>query len=137
MKKTTDKKKQCWLCGKSKKLLKTECCGMWICDDEANYEMFSCSKNSCSRNHRRYTLCAFHYNEWHSWDWQDCKVCKDDFDTETYVYYGTNEYNFEKLKNVPKFKPVNCFECWSIINLWEDGHMKDENWYTCLSCYYN
>jgi hypothetical protein len=29
------------LCGKTKKLTKTECCGQWICDDEDKYVLFS------------------------------------------------------------------------------------------------
>ena len=28
---------KCGLCGKSGKLIKTECCGQWICDDEDKY----------------------------------------------------------------------------------------------------
>ena len=31
----------CGLCGKTKKLTKTECCGNWICDDEHKYVVFS------------------------------------------------------------------------------------------------
>lgn len=52
---------RCGLCGKTKNLTKTECCGSWICDDEHEYVMFSSDRNSCSRNHRRYTLCGYHH----------------------------------------------------------------------------
>lgn len=33
--------KQCGLCGSTKNLTKTECCGNWICDDEDEYVLFS------------------------------------------------------------------------------------------------
>ncbi len=46
---------RCGLCGKTKNLTKTECCGQWICDDEHKYVLFSYAQNSCFRNHHRYT----------------------------------------------------------------------------------
>jgi hypothetical protein len=58
-------KPKCGLCGKTRKLTKTECCGQWICDDEGKYVIFSYARNSCSRNHRRFTLCGYHYTEEH------------------------------------------------------------------------
>src|SRR5512136_2648141 len=54
---------RCGLCGKTKKLTKTECCNQWICDDEDKYVLFSYATNSCLRNHRRYTLCGYHHFE--------------------------------------------------------------------------
>ncbi len=39
---------RCGLCGKTKKLTKTECCDQWICDDEDKYVIFSYARNSCS-----------------------------------------------------------------------------------------
>ena len=51
---------RCGLCGKTKNLTKMECCGNWICDDEHKYVMFSYARNSCHRNHLRYTLCGYH-----------------------------------------------------------------------------
>ena len=54
----------CGLCGKQGgPLAKTECCGQTICDDYGNYVAFSYSRDSCRRNHDRYTLCMFHKNE--------------------------------------------------------------------------
>jgi hypothetical protein len=44
-----DGKPRCGLCGKTKKLTKTECCGEWICDDEDKYVLFSYARNSCYR----------------------------------------------------------------------------------------
>ena len=42
-------KPRCGLCGKTKNLTKTECCGNWICDDEHKYVMLSYARNSCYR----------------------------------------------------------------------------------------
>ena len=112
----------CGLCGKNKKLIKTDCCNNWICNDEGKYVIFSYARNSCSRNHRRFTLCGYHAVEDHKGDWQTCKKCFNSFDTEDYVWYGTNEYNFEKLPNPPKFKPTYCNSCHSIIKRSEEGY---------------
>ena len=87
----TEAKPKCGLCGKTTNLIKTECCDNWICDDAHKYLMFSYAKNSCYRNHDRYTLCAFHYHEGHSGDWKDCPECKEEIDPEMYAYYGTND----------------------------------------------
>jgi len=125
---------KCGLCGKTINLTKTECCGQWICDDEHNYALFSYARNSCSRNHRRYTLCGHHYEEEHSGSWQTCKKCQEDFETEMYVYYGTNEYNFVKLENPPKYKPSRCAKCKKIISLSEDGYSMKGGKYFCMEC---
>ena len=50
--KTQPQKARCGLCGKKSKLIKTECCGNWICDDEHKYVLFSYANSSCDRNHR-------------------------------------------------------------------------------------
>jgi hypothetical protein len=122
IKSATDGRPRCGLCGKTAKLTKTECCDQWICDDENKYVLFSYARNSCLRNHRRYTLCGFHYTEGHPGHWQDCQECRDDIETEMYVYYGTNEYNFEKLRNIPKYEPTRCSKCNSIIVLSGGGY---------------
>lgn len=104
-------KPRCGLCGSSKKeLTKTPCCNNWICNDALTYIPFSYARNSCYRNHDRYTLCSNHFTESHQGSWQDCKKCKDNFDTPNYVYYGTNEYNFEVLKN-PEKVSIRCANC--------------------------
>jgi hypothetical protein len=112
------------LCGKTGKLTRTECCGQWICDDEDCYVLFSYARNSCYRNHSRHTLCAYHYNEGHSGDWKTCPKCRQDFqqEMEMYVYYGTNEYNFERLPNPPKYQPTHCSRCGATIVLSEGGY---------------
>lgn len=125
---------KCGLCGKSERLTKTECCNQWICDDEDEYILFSYARNSCHRNHSRYTLCSYHYNEGHEGDWRECEECEEGFETEMYVWYGTNEYNFLKLKEVPKYKPTRCVQCKRIIKLAEDGYVMAGGKYSCIRC---
>ncbi len=126
--------KQCGLCGKSRKLTRTECCGQWICDDQDKYVMFSYARNSCHRNHDRFTLCGFHHAEEHEGDWQSCPVCKKGFETEIYVYYGTNDYNFEKLPNPPSFEPTHCSKCNVVIRLGKGGYSVLSGKYLCMNC---
>lgn len=125
---------RCGLCGSTKKLTKTECCGQWICDDEDKYVPFSYARNSCHRNHRRYTLCGFHYAEGHEGNWKDCYECRQSFETEIYVFYGTNEYNFEKLENPPAYLPTRCSECGEIISLGYDCYSQKGDQYFCEKC---
>lgn len=126
---------RCGLCGKRKNLTKTLCCDQWICDDEHTYVMFSYARNSCHRNHDRYTLCSFHFHEGHKGDWRKCKKCRNNFETEIYVYFGTNEYNFVKLENPPAFEPTRCKSCSRVINLGRDGYTIDGGNYFCTKCY--
>jgi hypothetical protein len=126
---------RCGLCGATKNLTKTECCGQWICDDEENYVLFSYADNSCSRNHRRYTLCASHFAEGHADHWKDCKECRKGIELEMYGYYGTNEYNFEVLKNPPKYKPTKCSRCGAVIRLGDGGYSTSaKDGYLCFGC---
>jgi len=125
---------KCGLCGKTDKLTKTECCGNWICDDEDQYVLFSYARNSCYRNHRRYTLCGYHHAEGHDGDWKTCQECRESFETEMYVYCGTNEYNFEKLENPPDYEPTKCSKCGSIIRLAEDVYIMTSSGYLCEKC---
>ena len=125
---------RCGLCGSTKNLTKTECCGNWICDDESDYAIFSYARNSCYRNHRRYTLCGAHHAEGHAGLWQDCEQCRDMFETEDYVYYGTNEYNFEVLKNPPTFEPTRCHQCNAVIDRSLGGYSQSSKGFTCFDC---
>jgi len=127
-------KPKCGLCGKGKNLTKTPCCDQWICDDEHKYVLFSYAENSCSRNHRRYTLCGFHHNEGHSGKWQDCKACTEGFEPEMVVYYGTNEHNFEKLQNPPEYEPSHCSICSGIIKLGTDVYTMKGDQLWCTKC---
>jgi len=126
--------KKCGLCGKKRQLIKTECCNEWICDDESKYVMFSYARNSCHRNHDRYTLCGHHFTEEHNGNWKTCKKCKKEFDAEMYVWYGTNEYNFSKLENPPTYEPTKCSSCNKIIKLTEGGYTVTVNGCYCFGC---
>lgn len=125
---------RCALCGKTGQLTRTNCCGNWICDDEGDYVPFSYARNSCYRNHRRYTLCGYHHAEEHAGSWKDCPACRSDIETELYVHYGTNEYNFEKLESPPAFEPTRCASCGAVINLGEDGYSTRGSEYSCEVC---
>lgn len=127
--------RRCGLCGKNRRLMKTDCCDRWICDDEDSYVLFSFARNSCARNHRRFTLCAHHASEGHAGDWQTCAACRTAFETEMYVYYGTNEYNFTKLENPPAYEPTRCMTCQQIIRLGEGGYTRSSKGYSCSPCY--
>jgi hypothetical protein len=127
-------KPRCGLCGKTRNLTRTECCGQWICDDEDTYQLFSYARNSCSRNHRRYTLCGYHHTEGHAGRWQDCPKCRDSIEPEMYVYYGTNEYNFEVLKNPPSYEPTHCTQCGVVIVLSEGGYSDSAEGTFCMRC---
>ncbi len=125
---------RCGLCGNTEKLTKTECCGNWICDDEGQYELFSYARNSCYRNHRRFTLCGHHHDEEHSGNWKDCPQCKKDANAEMYAHFGTNEYNFEKLENPPDYEPTRCTTCNVVIPLSEGGYSMTGGEYFCGKC---
>lgn len=125
---------RCGLCGKTSRLRKTACCGNWICDDEGDYVLFSYARNSCSRNHARFTLCGSHRAERHKGEWVECAACRASFQTEMYVYYGTNEYNFVKLENLPAFEPTLCSRCGVRINLGEDGYSRLGESFWCEAC---
>ncbi len=127
-------KPRCGLCGKTTKLTRTMCCGQWICDDADNYVLFSYARNSCYRNHDRYTLCGYHHAEGHAGHWKDCKKCRADIETEMYVYYGTNEFNFEKLENPPKYEPTKCSKCGNVIILSKEGYSVLGQDYFCETC---
>ncbi len=133
-KKAISNRPRCGLCGKTTHLTKTECCGTWICDDEQNYVMFSYAQNSCSRNHRRYTLCGHHHCEGHDGDWKECPKCREAFETEMYVWYGTNEHNFEKLPNPPEYEPTLCADCGKAIRLGTEGYSMQGDNYWCERC---
>ena len=125
----------CGLCGKIKKLReKTDCCGNWVCGSENDYVLFSYSRDICSRNHRRFTLCGSHHAEEHKGDWKTCKKCRDDFEPEMYVWYGTNEYNFERLPNPPAFEPTYCAKCKEKISLSDGGYSNLCGVYRCDNC---
>lgn len=125
---------RCGLCGKTRALTRTECCGQWICDDEHKYVIFSYARNSCHRNHRRMTLCGYHHAESHARSWDECSLCRRSFETEMYVWYGTNEYNFQKLENLPSYEPTKCSTCGAVIVLSVGGYSVLGSEYSCENC---
>jgi DNA-directed RNA polymerase subunit RPC12/RpoP len=54
--------------------------------------------------------------------------------TEDYVWYGTNEYNFEKLPDPPAYKPTKCADCAKDIVLSEDEYSNLGKDYFCSDC---
>lgn len=100
--------KACGLCGKTKKLTRTECCDRLICDDEDQYVLMSYATNSCYRNHHRYTICHDHYSAGHPGKWQDCHPCSH-VEEVLYIWRATNNYNYEKL-DIPKVL-IKCCNC--------------------------
>lgn len=128
-------KKRCGLCGKAQKLTRTPCCDQWICDDEDQYEIFSYARNSCFRNHSRYTLCGTHFHSDHRGDWQNCIKCKEEMETEMYVYSGTNHYNFEFLKELPAFQRTPCSQCQRLMDLAREGSTHNpDGTILCIEC---
>ena len=127
-------KPRCGLCGKAKNLMRTHCCGNWICNDHNKYVLFSYARNSCARNHDRYTLCSFHRQNNHRGHWKNCKACRNSFPTEMYVWYGTNEYNFDVLANPPPYEPTRCDRCQKVIKLGTDGHSVGPDGTLCERC---
>ena len=66
--------------------------------------------------------------------WQDCASCRGAFETEIYVYYGTNDYNFTKLENPPAYKPTKCAKCGTVIMLGDGGYSSQGGRYWCTEC---
>lgn len=127
----------CGLCGKTKNpRYNTECCGNLVCGNENDYVIFSYSRDICIRNHRRFSLCGYHHTEGHKGDWKICKKCRTSFEheLEMYVWYGTNEYNFEKFPNPPAFKPTLCAKCGKRIILADGGYSSLCGVYRCDNC---
>ncbi len=125
----------CGLCRKTAPLTRTACCGQWICDDAHAYVLFSFARNSCSHNHARFTLCGYHHAEGHPGTWQTCQMCRASFETEMYVWYGTNVYNFERLPHPPAYQPTRCGACDTVIRLGEDSYRRAPNGkYYCVMC---
>jgi hypothetical protein len=50
------------------------------------------------------------------------------------VWYGTNEYNFEKLPDPPAYEPTECSQCATVIVLSEDEYSKLGKDYFCSDC---
>jgi len=125
---------RCGLCGSTRKLTRTECCNNLICDDEDQYILFSYAANSCYRNHDRYTLCASHMREGHKGQWQSCTKCREFCAAEMVCWYGTNEFNFEKMPDPPSFTPTHCAQCNAVIHPATEIVLINQMGYNCIRC---
>ena len=55
---------------------------------------------------------------------------------QSHIYFGTNEYNFEKLLNPPAYEPTHCGGCGRVIVLSEDAHSRNpDGSYDCDGCW--
>jgi hypothetical protein len=128
----------CGLCGKTKNLTTTDCCGRAICDDVGAYKPFTYSNVSCFRNHSRYTMCAYHYKESHgSGKWQDCQKCSDGTRrVEDLVHKGTSSFNFleDKWETASMFEPTKCVGCKRAVKLGPEGHGMVPDGVKCMNC---
>ena len=84
-------------------------------------------RESCRRNHDRYSLCANHLNEKHTGPLRTCRPCRDvrPF-VEDYVWRYTNVYNFlpDRLEHPPAFAPMHCRECGVVVYVNCDSHTR-------------
>jgi hypothetical protein len=126
---------RCELCGKpAQRIGLTECCGRRVCY-KLKYGVFV-SKQSCLERHARLTLCAAHHAEGHAGEWRTCVKCRESFETEMYVYYGTNKYNFEKLQDPPAYELTLCVGCGRVIVLSKDAYtLEPSGSYRCGDCW--
>jgi len=76
-----------------------------------------------------------HFVEEHRGSWQDCKKCRRLIEPELYAYFGTNDYNFEKLANPPAYEPTHCTGCNKVIKLASDSYTLAKGGTYCISCY--
>lgn len=97
--------------------------------EELKQAKYQYSKDSYREFYR-----AIEDTEEHSGHWKDCQECRNSFETEMYIWYGTNEYNFEKLENPPKYEPTKCARCGIVIRLGEDGYSTFGRNYFCEAC---
>ena len=147
---------ECGLCGSRKgPFTRTECCNKLICDDEDSYVLLSYSRMHCSRNHRRYSQCTYHFNEKHKGRWQDCTTCRQDDHLGATLPDGSVNYDWAlRVGNHPsrpfrfnfeedcfKFdwdkdvKYPSCGLCGKDIDTWMDGHCYSLiGGMTCTSC---
>jgi len=99
--------------------------------------MFTYSNVSCTRNHRRYTVCGYHHTEGHEGHWQNCEKCRSSFRSrEDLAGKGTSSFNFreDKWEDAPTFEPTKCTKCSRIIKLGSEAHSMVQGGYQCAKC---
>jgi hypothetical protein len=127
---------KCELCGRRRLLIPTECCKRLVCGIAGPDGREKLTIGGCYRKHQRYSLCTHHFAEGHAGEWQTCAECRGDFGTEIYVWYGTNEHNFEKLENPPAFEPTLCAGCGKRIKLGTDAYQRSpDGSHRCDECW--
>lgn len=99
----SSKKRACGICGATRKLMKSECCDNWICNDEHKY------KESCKRSHQKYSICGYHYFEKHPGKWQDCDKCKED---KVEDEFPIKESFYEKPPPKVRYNILNTSALW-------------------------
>lgn len=123
-----EKNKSCGLCGnRMPPFTLTTCCNRVVCDDQSDYQLMSYARNSCSRNHWRYSLCSFHHTEGHgSSDWKTCQECKSSFEEYEWFKMGSNPPEAPACVNFPddvltsETRPAlpRCSQCQKEINFY-------------------
>jgi hypothetical protein len=124
--------KQCGICGSTtERLMRTGCCGNWVCDNEHKYEMMSYSRAFCGRSHARYTICGSHTGSGHHCDKPncpcpridpgDCRACNDCFNDTRGEWFGTNGYNFTPSR-CPAKGALHTDECSTCKRRVHTGH---------------
>ena len=131
----------CGLCGKQGSLKLPRCCNRPVCDDEATYQLISHARNSCARDHSKYTICHLHNLNEHSdatCHWRDCKECREFFlpDLESYVSAGTSAFNFAEdlWEDPPRFEPTLCTRCEKVVKLNCDEYSVKGGKILCWEC---
>ena len=76
----------CRFCGReSVPLVKTPCCGHWICCDT---DFISIGGGGyCQNEHERFSLCYSHHSDGHKGSWQECELCKNFWSQDEYKEY--------------------------------------------------
>jgi len=86
------KGEHCRFCGReSVPLVKTPCCGHWICCDT---QFVSLSGGGyCEYQHERFLLCYSQYSDGHKGSWQEGEACKKFWSPEEYKEYTEASIN--------------------------------------------
>ena len=89
-------------CSKTGKLRKTQCCGNWVCDDHDKYVPFSYAQKQLQPGIMT-TIPSAGIITMKGMEatGKTARNAATYFETEMYVWYGTNDYNFEKLETRP------------------------------------
>lgn len=124
---------ECKLCGCKDSLCKTECCGQTICNVPVDSSALTYPRETCSRAHRKYTLCSYHYHFRHAApDWRECTQCAENKMT----WLSHNGYNFTPLTHPPKGRMFTqrCSTCYRRIHQGFDVFSVVDGQLKCKTC---